>query len=182
MNKTISLPSHWVRATNKLPLKADHRECYHLLLKQECKLRGNTFIIHDCRIISDPLSFISELLECLGGGLVHTKGSNAQRNRLLIRTVSIVQGMGMLHGLCWAAGAVPTPRPHTPGSKHFLAQRNWFLCHSVCSDWVSILAIMTNSPCQQWLITCPGCRHQPRGGDLLGWYWVGQRGIWTWRW
>lgn len=78
--------------------------------------------------------------------------------------------------------AVQTPAPHIPGSKHFLAQRNWFLSHPVCSDWISILAIMTNSPCQQWLITCPGCRHQPRGGDLLGWYWAGQRGIWTWRW
>lgn len=78
--------------------------------------------------------------------------------------------------------AVLTPRPHIPGSKHFSAQRNWFLSHPVCSDWISVLAVMTNSPCQQWLITCPGCRHQPRGGDLLEWYWVGQRGIWTWRW
>lgn len=174
-NKTISLPPHWVRATNELPLKADHRECYHLVLKWECKLNGKTFITDDCRIIS-------ELLECLGRGLVHTKGSNAQRNMLLIKTASIVQEMGMLHVQCWQHAAVLTPRPHIPGSKHFSARINWFLSHPVCSDWISVLAIMTNSPCQQWLITCPGCRHQPRGGDLLGWYWVGQRGIWTWRW
>lgn len=88
--------------------------------------------------------------------------------------------MRVLHEQHWAA--VLTPRPRIPGSKHSLAKRNLFLSHPVCSDWISILAIMTNSPCQQWLITCPGCRHQPRGGDLLGWYWVGQRGIWTWRW
>lgn len=144
-----------------------------LALKWECKLSGNIFITDDCRIIS-------ELLECLGGGLVYLKGSNAQKNTLLIKTASTVQEIGMWHGQCWAA--VLTPRPHIPGRKHFLAQRNWFLSHPVCSDWISTLAIMSNSPCQQWLITCPGCRHQPRGGDLLGWYWVGQRRIWMWRW
>ena len=49
----------------------------------------------------------------------------------------------------------------------------------VCPDWISILAIMTNSNCHQWLTIWSGCGHLPRGRDLLGWYRVGQRGIWT---
>lgn len=74
INTAVSKPNK-----NELPLKADHWERYLLVLKWECQLSGNIFITDDCRIIS-------ELLECLGGGLVHTKGSQTDTNTLVIKT------------------------------------------------------------------------------------------------
>lgn len=94
-----NLPPFSVSKSNKwAPFKRDHQECYLLILKWEHKLSGNIFLM---MIAGSSQSFWSVWEECW----CTPKEINAQRNMVLIKTVSIVQEMGMLHGQRWATGS-----------------------------------------------------------------------------